>query len=453
MAQDYRARKLRGKSFKGKDLSGADFSYSNIRGVDFSNANLEGANFSHAKCGLQKRWAIILVFIALLLSALSGLLSAIGGSLVGILLLDTNRENLYVGIISLSVLLIFFLITLFRGVSAAFGFMALSVTCAGLAAVGWAGIVAVTWAGGTAHAGAMELAQVVAVIVTGAVAVVATILGTVTIAGAVTLAGTIAGMIAVTITISLAAALSGIMAVMAARVNPLAGGVAVAIAVIVILLSAYVGCRALFEDEKQSAIRNLALSTVTRYGTKFQESNLTDADFTRASVKNANFLRANLTRTCWFEVKKLNQAVVGKTYLANPTIRKIVVHKDLHNQNFDGWDLQGLNLRAANLIDTSLVGAFLNNSDLRNANLMRANLMRSQVDNTDFRTAILTGAYIDNWGITPQTQLDGAECEYIFMRVPTKENPNPRRLPANWEDTFKPGEFARFFSPLSSTFN
>ncbi|MBW4599999.1 MAG: pentapeptide repeat-containing protein [Calothrix sp. FI2-JRJ7] len=453
MAQDYRRAKLRGKSFKGKDLSGADFSYSNIRGVDFSNANLEGANFSHAKTGLQKRSCIVLIFTALLLSALSGLLSAIGGSLVGILLLDTNRENLYVGIVSLAVLLIFFLITLFRGVSAAFGFMALSVTCAGLAAVGWAGIVAVTWAGGTAHAGAMELAQVVAVIVTGAVAVVATILGTVTIAGAVALAGTIAGMIAVTIAISIAAALSGIMALMAARVNPLAGGVAVAIAVIVILLSAYVGCRALFEDEKQSAIRNLALSTVTRYGTKFQDANLTDADFTRASVKNANFLRANLTRTCWFEVKKLNQAVVGKSYLANPTIRKIVVHKDLHNQNFDGWDLQGLNLRAANLIDTSLVGTKLNNSDLRNANLMRANLMRSQVDNTDFRTAILTGAYIDNWGITPQTQLEGAECEYIFMRVPTKQNPNPRRLPANWEDTFKPGEFARFFSPLSSTFN
>ncbi|BAZ12740.1 hypothetical protein NIES4071_45730 [Calothrix sp. NIES-4071] len=453
MAQEYRRAKLRGKSFKGKDLSGADFSYSNIRGVDFSNANLEGANFSHAKCGLQKRWIIVLVFSALLLSALSGLLSAIGGSLVGILLLDTNRENLYVGIVSSSVLMLFFLITLYRGVSAAFGFMALSVTCAGLAAVGWAGVVAVTWAGGTAHGGAMELAQVVAVIVTGSVAVVATILGTVTIAGAVTLAGAVAGLIAVTGVISIAAVLSGIMTVMAARVNPLAGAVTVVVAVIVILLSAYVGCCALFEDEKQSAIRNLVLSTVTRYGTNFQDSNLTDTDFTRASVKNANFLKANLTRTCWFEVQKLNLAVIGKSYLANHTIRKLVVHKNLHNQNFDGWDLQGINLRAANLIDASLVGTKLSNSDLRNANLMRANLMRSQIDNTDFRTAILTGAYIDNWGITPQTQLDAVECEYIFMRVPTKDNPNPRRLPANWDENFKPGEFAKFFSPLSRTLN
>lgn len=453
MAQDYRRAKLRGKSFRGKDLSGADFSYTNIRGVDFSNANLEGANFSHAKTGLQKRFCIVLVFSALLLSALSGLLSAIGGSLIGILLLNTNRENLYVGVVSLAVLLVFFLITLYRGVSAAFGFMALSVTCASLFAVAWAGVVAVTWAGGTAHAGAMELAQVVAVIVTGSVAIVATILGTVTIAAAVTLAGTVAGLFAVTASLAIAAILSGIMTVMAAKVNPLAGGVTVVVSAIVILLSTYIGCRALFEDKKQLAIRNLVFSIVTRYGTNFQDCNLTDADFTRASVKNANFLKANLTRTCWFEVQKLNLAAVGKSYLANRTIRNIVVQKNLQNQNFDGWDLQGINLRAANLIDASLVGTKLNNTDLRNANLMRANLMHSQIDNTDFRTAILTGAYIDNWGITSQTKLEGVDCEYIFMRVPTKENPNPRRLPANWDETFKPGEFARFFSPLSRTLN
>ncbi|MBF2066131.1 MAG: pentapeptide repeat-containing protein [Calothrix sp. C42_A2020_038] len=453
MAQDYRARKLRGKSFRGKDLNGADFSYSNIRGVDFTDANLEGANFSHAQTGIQRRWAIVLVGCALLLSALSGLLSAIGGCLVGILLLDSNRENLYVGIVSLIVLTIFFLITLFRGVSAAFGFMALSVTCTGLAAVGWAGIVAVTWAGGTVHAGAMELAQVVAVVVTGAVAVVATILGTVVIAGAVTLAGAVAGLISVTLTISIAAVLSGAMSVMAVRVNPIAGTVAIVTSVVVILLSAYVGCSALYEDEKQITIRNLALAIATRYGTKFQGCNLTDADFTRASVKNANFIKANLTRTCWFEVKKLNLAIVDKSYLVNQTIRKLVVHKDLQNQNFDGWDLQGINLRAANLIDASLVGTKLNNTDLQNANLSRANLMHSQVDNTNFRAAILTGAYIENWGITPQTQLEDVECDYIFTRVPTKNNPNPQRLPANWDETFKPGEFARFFSPLSRTLN
>lgn len=449
MAQDYRRAKLRGKSFKGKDLSGADFSYSDIRGVDFTNANLKGANFSHAKAGLQRRWAVILILFAFILSALSGFLAAIGGSLVGILLLDSNRENLYVGIVSLAVLTLFFLITIYRGVSAAFGFMAISVTCAGIAAVGWAGIVAVTWAGGTAHAGAMELAQVVAVIVTGAVAIVATIFGTVVISGTVTLVGAIAGLFAVTTTISIAALISGIVSMMASRVNVIAGGVAVGIAIVVIILSAYVGCRALFEDEKQSMIRDLAFALATRHGTNFQESDLSDADFTRARLKNANFLRANLTRTCWFEAKKINVAVVGKSYLNNPEIRKLVIHKDLQNKNFDGWDLHNLNLRGANLTDASLVGTSLKGADLQNANLCRANLTRALVENTDFHGATLTGAYLDNWVMNSETKLGGIVCEYIFMRVPTKENPNPRRLPANWDEVFQDGEFARFFSPLS----
>ncbi len=449
MAQDYRRAKLRGKSFKAKDLEGADFSYSDIRGADFSEANLKGANFSHVKAGLQRRWAIILILFALLLSALSGFLSAIGGSLVGILLLDRNRENLYVGIVSLFVLSIFFLITIYRGVGAAFGFMAVSVTCAGVAAVGWAGIVAVTWAGGTAHAGAMELAQVVAVIVTGAVAVVATILGTVVITATVTLAGAVAGLFAVTSTICTAAVVSGVVTIMAARVNLIAGGVTATIAVAVILLSSYVSCRALFEDEKQYLIRNLALGIASRYGTNFQGCDLTDTDFTRARLKNTNLSKANLTRTCWFEVQKLNVTVVGKSYLTNSKIRPLVIHKDLQNKNFDGWDLQGLNLRGANLIDASLVGTKLNFADLQNADISRANLTRSQVDKTDFRGAILTGAYIENWGITSKTKLEDVNCEYIFMRVPSKDNPNPRRLPANWDEKFQEGEFTRFFSPLS----
>ena len=461
MAQDYRRAKLRGKSFKGKDLEGADFSYSDIRGADFAEANLKGANFSYVKAGLQRRWAIVLILFALLLSALSGFLSAIGGSLVGILLLDSNRENLYVGIVSLFVLVLFFVITIHRGVGAAFGFMALSVTCAGLAAVGWAGIVAVTWAGGTTNAGAMGLAQIVAVVVTGAVAVVSTILGTVVIAGAVTLAGAVAGFFAVACTIC-TAALSGGVTIMATRVNFIAGSVAIAmplatiedgIAVSMLLLSSYVALRALFQDEKQYLIRNLALGLATRHGTSFQDSNLTDVDFTSARLKNTNLSKANLTRTDWFKVQKLDVTVVGKSYLNNSKIRKLVIHKDLHNKNLDGWDLQGLNLRGANLVDASLVGTKFNHADLRNADISRANLTRSQVDKTDFRGAILTGAYIENWGITFETKLEGVNCEYIFMRVPNKENPNPRRLPTNWDEQFQPGEFTQFFSPLSKVSN
>ncbi|MEO1184993.1 MAG: pentapeptide repeat-containing protein [Cyanobacteria bacterium J06636_27] len=97
MAQEYHRAKLRGKSFKGKDLTGVDFSNSDIRGTDFTNAILRGANFSHTKSGLQRRWAIIIILFALVLSAISGLMSAVGGSLVGFILIDSARSHLYTG--------------------------------------------------------------------------------------------------------------------------------------------------------------------------------------------------------------------------------------------------------------------------------------------------------------------------------------------------------------------
>jgi uncharacterized protein YjbI with pentapeptide repeats len=70
--RDFQRLNLRGQSFKRKDLTGADFSEVDIRSTNFTGANLRGANFSNAKCGLQKRWAILLTVIALLFAVLAG---------------------------------------------------------------------------------------------------------------------------------------------------------------------------------------------------------------------------------------------------------------------------------------------------------------------------------------------------------------------------------------------
>ncbi|HEY9830293.1 MAG TPA: hypothetical protein V6D26_06930, partial [Stenomitos sp.] len=53
--------------------------------------------------------------------------------------------------------------------------------------------------------------------------------------------------------------------------------------------------------------------------------------------------------------------------------------------------------------------------------------------------------------ITSHTKLHGVRCEYVFMRVPTKEDPNPRRKPDNWNETFKDGDFADFIKPIVDT--
>lgn len=449
MTEDYRRAKLRGKSFRGRNLSGVDFSGADIRGADFSGANLVGANFSQTVAGLQRRWAVLLLMLTLILAVLAGFLAAVGGALIGVLLLGSNRENLYVGVSCLVAIAVFFLITIRRGVAAAFGFLALSVTCASVAAVLWAGVVAVTWAGEATRAGAMEVASHIATIVSGVVAVLGIIAGTVAAAGTVTLAGSIAGMGAVAATIAITGLICGAVSVAAVQVNTLTGTVAIAIAVCVVLLSAYIGCQALFEDSKQSLVRQAAISLATSHGTKFQNSNLTDAQFTKASLKNANFDQANLTRTCWFQAKNMYLAQVGDSYLKNPLIRELVISKDLQNRNLDYTDLECLNFEGAIFKDASLVGAKLNHSNLQNADISRATLFKTEVDKTDFRGALLTGAYIQDWGITADTNLEEVKCEYIFMRIPNKENPNPCRLPANWGENFKEGEFTKLFRPVA----
>lgn len=451
MAQNYRRAKLRGKSFKGQDLTGADFSYCDIRGTDFTDAILRGANFSHARAGLQRRWAITILISALLLSAVSGLLSAVGGSLLGFIVVNGNRENIYVAVISCIVLLLFFLITMRRGVAAACGFLAVAVVCAGVAAVVWAGVVAVAWVGTGTQTRVMELSAIVTVVIIAAVAVIVAATGLVVIAGAAVVAGAIAGLFAVAVTVAMAGAVAGAVVVAAAKVGGVtAGAPAVTVGVLTLILSADVSCRALFEDEKQSWLRNIAFGLVTRRGTSFQGSDLTDADFTQARLKNTYFIKSILTRTCWFQAKKLNFADIRTTYLEDEKIRELLITKELQNKNFDGWNLQGINLQGANITDASLIAARLNESNLQNADISRANLTKAQLDRTDFRGAILTGAYIGDWGITPETKLDGVQCEYIFMYVPTKDNPNPYRVPANWEETFKDGEFTQFINPSSN---
>ena len=449
MAQNYRRGKLRGKSFKGQDLTGADFSNSDIRGADFSGAILTFANFSEAKAGLQRRWAIALIVFALLLAAISGLLSAVGGSLLGFILVNNHRENIYVVAVSIIVLSMFFITIIHRGLAAACGFLLMTMTCSGLGAIAWAGIVAVAGAGIVPTTGAMQLAQIVSVIVTGTVSVVIVAAGAVVITTAATVAGVVAGLLAVTATVAIAGAIAGAVAVAAATVNFLAGGVALSLGVTVVLLSAYVSCNALFGDEKQSLIRNLAVSLVTKHGTSFQGCDLTDADFTQAKLKNTNFSTASLTRTCWYKAKKLHLSAVKTTYLENLPLRELLISKDLHNKNFNGWNLQGINLQGGNLQDANLIGANLNASNLQDANISRANLVQTQLDKTDLRGATLTGAYIEDWLITSQTKLNQLKCDYVFMRIPTRENPNPYRLPPNWDETFEDGEFAKLFNPLS----
>jgi uncharacterized protein YjbI with pentapeptide repeats len=438
MAQNFCRANLRGKSFKEQDLTGADFSYSDIRGADFSQAKLRGANFSHAKAGMQRRWAIGLFIYSLLLSAASGLMSAIGGALLAFILVSRITENFYVGAASLTVLALFLLVTIRQGILVAFGFLTVAIVAAGTLAVATAGAGAVAWIGTVATAGTVVAAGIVAVVVAA--------LGAIATAGAVTVAWAIAGSMAVILAIALAITGAGAVAIVTVKTVAVPTTVPVTVVAIVAFVSIYVGWRAIAGDKKQALVRDMALAFVAKYGTSFRNADLTDAELSYAKLKNTDFVKAIITHTCWYHAQKLQLAAVGKTYLKDMQVRQLVVTKDLQNKNCNGWNLQGINLQGANLMDGSFIGANLSETNLRDADLSRTRLVQTQLDRSDLRQATLTGAYIEKWGITTDTKLDRVKCEYIFMHLPTPENPNPCRQPCNWIETFKEGEFSDFIT-------
>lgn len=225
----------------------------------------------------------------------------------------------------------------------------------------------------------------------------------------------------------------------------------VMISTLVTTVGYYIAALALAENEKFLWLKFTSIDLLSLGRKSFRKADLTDADFTQAVLENVDLREAKLLRTSWFKAKGLDCARLGNTYLANPKIRQLVVTCNGQEQNFDGLDLTGVNLRGANLQDASFIGANLNQSSLRDADLSRAVLKQTQLEGADLTGATLTGACIEDWGITSTTKLENVQCEYVFMRVRTKENPNPLRKPDNWQETFAEGEFADFIQPYFDT--
>ncbi len=437
MPPDYSGQNLRGRSFRGQDLAGANFSYADIRSADFTGAILRGANFSHAKAGLRKRWAALLVLVSWVLLGLSGFLSAFAGALVASLIFYTggnSQEQIAYQIAGLTILvifIIFFFVTFRQGIQAGLGVVAVAGAVAGAVV----GAIAVAFAVAFAFtvAGAVAFAVTFAVAVAGAVAVTFAVAGAVAFAFAfaVTFAVAVAGAVAVAVAVTFA--------------------VTFAVAVAVLLFSAYISWRALKGDEKYALIRNFAIAFAAFKGTSFRSADLTDANFTGSSLKSTDFRKAILTRTSFHKTKKLDRVRPGTTYLQKLKVRQVLVTGQGQDKNFDRIDLRGVNFKNAHLVDASFIGADLSGANLQDADLSRAKLQQTQLDGTDFTGATLTGVYIQDWNITSDTKFDGVRCQYVYMRVPTKENPDPLRKPDNNKEVFADGEFGDFIKPIFDT--
>ena len=175
------------------------------------------------------------------------------------------------------------------------------------------------------------------------------------------------------------------------------------------------------EDSRDPWIRTIAIAFASIGGTSFRGADLTNADFTGATLKSTDFRdfynnSTKLIRTCWQQVKKLNSVRLGKTYLMNTQVRQLLITGQGQNKNFYRLVLRYVNLHGSNLENTSFIDTDFYQSSLKEANLSRTILVRTNLGKADLRGANLTGSCIQDWVITESTQLDGIICDYVYLK-------------------------------------
>lgn len=396
-------------------------------GVAFTRVNLKKASFHNANFGIKVRWQVVWIFTALLLASLAGCFLGVG-SLLSTGLLTTSSLPYGISVLlSLSIALLSsirkdFVLGNIIGIGVLLPLLLLSIAL-------------------PSPTNKLDL-SVPFFLGSGAIVLVSLSLEIITLSLLLSLISLNSIAIATVSTFSPMVAVT-IITAPTTQVIP--------IVIVTIAISWHLSRKALTYSPGFLWRLQAVIAIVTRGGNSFKGANLTDADFTGATLKFCDFREANLTGSRFYEVKALDYARLDNTYLAHPQIRQLVVTLDGRNQNFDGLNLEGVNLQGAKLQNASFIGTNLNSANLRDANLSRAILKQAQLDCTDMTGAILTGACIEDWGITGSTKLEGVQCDYVFMRLKTTDNPNRLRKPDNKRETFALGDFADFIKPYVDT--
>lgn len=418
---------------------GADFSGQDLRGADFTGASLIGANFSNCQGGLGLSQLVGLATAVVLMAILAGFITGYATSALSVFKTSGHVLSEYAlvsGLLSLGILVIFLGFALRRGLA-----------FAGVTAVTLAAMVAMTAAIASAQVATLAIVQSFAI--AGAVAGV--LYGAVGFAAAIALGG-IRFLIAMAGVAVISAAVGILFGVPDAAGTSLwlACAIAAVLSLILLGLALQAGWRSWQGEPRYGLVRQIAIA-LTAQGTCFRGADLTDANFSNALLRNVDLREARLIRTNWTHVQQLKRSRLDGTYLAHPQIQQLVITKDGRDQSFDHQDMRGLNLQEANLSDANLMGVDLGDSTLVGADLSRVNLVQAQLQRTSLAQACLTGAYIQDWGIATSTELEQVRCDYIFMRLPTKDDPDPCRKPDNRNEVFGADDFSDFIAPIIKT--
>mgnify|MGYP005609223401 CR=1 FL=1 len=441
--QSFSRRRFIGQSFKNKNLTGEDFSYADIRGMNFSGAILKGANFSYAQAGQQPQWIIGLVVGLLIAIALVGLITGFIGLGIGsVIFYKGDLENLLFGIPTFLIFTVLFGLILWRGLGVVLISSVMTVML----------IATLVMIGGNARVAVLALFLTFLM----AVAIVNSVVGAIALVCVWIIARKSAiPLSSITVLISAFTIIKFFLRASTQTVphyfQIIFYTVIFCATIIIIFLNIYISWRVLCGDSRYFFIRELALIIASLGGTSFRGADLTDANFNQAILKNTDFRKATLIRVYWFQAKQLDRTRIKGTYLEIPQIRALLVLNNGKDKSFDYLNLRSLNLRGAELENASFIGADLSETTLENANLSGAKLVKSRLYRTNLSGACLTGAYIENWGISTDTNLDAVTCDYIYMKLPTEADPDPCRKPDNRKEMFRPGDFTDFIAPIVKT--
>jgi uncharacterized protein YjbI with pentapeptide repeats len=462
-----RSQKLKRRCFRGQNLAQADFSNANLCGADFTDALLDGANFSHAdirgaifrrsslvganlefsRSGVPIDREIILQVVLLVLAVLLGLLAGFVGSSVTGLLTDESQVfqpyrdikfpiswHTVSGLLAVSYSIIFGCILFLKSPVTAITLGVGSIIFIDTIIVG-----SIVYACQQA-AQPSEVVGYMAIAIGGSAMLIIFqgIFTTICLAIVISILNK-NKYVLFAIIIGTLIALSSVINVKSSIYIQL--GTAIGSSLI-IYLSFQLGSRS--HEQKYYSIYTIATYFSTFYGTCFDRSNLTAANLEYALLTNANLSGANLTHTNFYGVREIDLARLDRTILTNPLIRDLLVsHWGCHH-HYQNCNLQGAYLVGADLSNADFTGADLSHANLHNVQLNHANLSRIIALNTNFESAIFTGACIADWSIDRTTKLANVNCEYVYTKSPGVE-----RSPAS--GTFKQGDFTRLFQEVWNT--
>lgn len=487
--RDFRGVNLRGQSFKGQDLSGANFSEADLRSTNFTGATLRRTNFTGAKCGLQESWVVLIIITLFALIFYSGFYY----ELIVSLFLEIFQDDLKKKILQLficALLVSLGIVTIRQGIKLKSEIVFLLFLSPIFVAIAGIIVEEIEGSGLRLFALATGFANAIVTIFIFALTLTITyILGSDYLFLGIFLLEIITQLIILGSKLSVAAFLFRFVMVLAG------------------IIIAWLTIK---KDGFDSWIRSFTISVSSIKSTSFKNADLTDAKFSQAELKSTNFRNATLTRVRWFKAKNIEWTDSNNQYLRNTQVRQWLIGEG-KDKNFDEQKLQGISLEDADLSGASFINTNLSDANLKNtilpkanfdfanlsntnledadlseasfidanlsyanlksrnssstdftkanlsyanlqkSNLSKAKLVQTQLDNTDLTGAILTGACIEDWGITTHTKLDGVECKYVFMRSPTEDDENRRRKPDNWEENFEGNDFTDFIKPFFDT--